>query len=368
MLQQQQQQQSGTILLIDPVMHQINHNVGDTMLTVAEEQYLSKLGWDVVECDYLQPNDGLLLPQCTDDFLQEFSDKGNVKFALWHTSSATASNNWGDVWRSVDQGKQQTTGNLDSFVSLLTLGYNIICLPQHLSYPQDEEGSREEQEHDAIIRRKILEGLDLSDLETPENVDQSKSRITFTWSDEESYLKALELYSYVENKLVPDIAFQLGPFNATKNYWKQVDILLLLQQDDDSETPSLEVDDRDIRKILVGTPYGATLEFKIVDWKDRLEIFNSNSSFFDQTSIELLSLGRVVVTDRFYAAVLAYLSGLPFVYLETPSSQQIADPLAVALNESPVCRNETSGLWSRVASLEEAVQQAAEYLSTYPIP
>jgi hypothetical protein len=363
---QQQQQGSGTILLIDPVMHQINNNVGATMQTVAEEQYLSRLGWDVVECDYLQPNDGILLPQCTDDFLQEFSEEGGVKFAAWHTSSVTTSNSWDDAWRSVDQGKQNN-GNLDSFVSLLTLGYSIICLPQHLSYQQDDEG-REEQEHDAIIRRKILEGLDLSDLDTPENVDQSKSRITFTWSDEESYLKAIELYSYVQNKLVPDIAFQLGPFNSTKNYWKQVDILLLLQQDDDSGTPPLEVDDRDIQKYLVETPYGATLEFKIVDWKDRLEIFSSNSSFFDQTSIERLSLGRVVITDRFYAAVMAYLSGLPFVYLETPSSQHIADPLSVALNESPACRNETSGLWSRVASLEEAVQQAAKYLSTYPIP
>lgn len=373
--QNEQENTDNTIILIDPVMqhHQNENNVGDTMLTVAEEEYLSRLGWnEIVECDYMQEDSEGLLPRCTDDFLQAFSEKGGVKFALWHTSSASSSSSnkntdsWGNLWRAIDQGKEGES-HLNAFVSLLTLGYNVICLPQKLTDQHDDE---QEQEHSAIVRRKILEGLDLSDLDTPENMELSKARVTFTWYDEESYLKALELYSFVENRLVPDIAFQLGPFTATKNYWKQVDILLVLEQDDPvSVFNTMELtDDSTIRNYLLETPYGPTLDFRIVDWKDRLEIFSSNSSFFDKTSIELLSLGRVVITDRLYAAILAYLSGIPFIYLELPSSHQLADPLSVALGANALCRNETAGLWTRVSSLELAVQQAADFLSTYSIP
>jgi exopolysaccharide biosynthesis predicted pyruvyltransferase EpsI len=53
---------------------------------------------------------------------------------------------------------------------------------------------------------------------------------------------------------------------------------------------------------------GSSLDFNIVDWNDRLSIFHPAETFFGNTSIELLSLGRVVITDRLNASILAYLS------------------------------------------------------------
>jgi hypothetical protein len=59
-------EENATILLVDPVLHE---SVGDTMSTLAEEEFLVKLGWDVVECDYFQSSS--VLPKCTDELLDE---------------------------------------------------------------------------------------------------------------------------------------------------------------------------------------------------------------------------------------------------------------------------------------------------------
>jgi hypothetical protein len=63
---------------------------------------------------------------------------------------------------------------------------------------------------------------------------------------------ALILYQFVENKLDPNISFQLGPFNATKNYCKQVDILLLLGVDSENNM-NFERNDKVVRAYLADT-------------------------------------------------------------------------------------------------------------------
>jgi hypothetical protein len=40
---------------------------------------------------------------------------------------------------------------------------------------------------------------------------QSKHQIVLTWRQENSYNEALHLYPFVDNRLVPDIAFMIGP-------------------------------------------------------------------------------------------------------------------------------------------------------------
>lgn len=337
-------EENATILLVDPVLHE---SLGDTMTTVAEEEFLAKLGWDVVECDYFQSSN--VLPRCTDDLLDDLAQTKGVQAAIWHAGSA-----WHDLWRT-------TEGHpTDTFVSLLKFGYHIICLPQSLDY-QDFE-----VEHGDIItiQRNIKEGLELLDLTTPESIERSKSRITFSWRDQDSYEQALMLYPFVENKLVPDISFQLGPFKSTKNYWKQVDILLILREDFDLAFTGERNDV--IRRYLAETPTGASLDFNIVDWNDRSTIFHLEETIFGNNSIELLSLGRVVIADRLNVSILAYLTGLPFIYMDQTNTK-LASTLSLVL-DGPLCHDQTTGLWSRARTVREAVHMAAEMLNTFPIP
>jgi exopolysaccharide biosynthesis predicted pyruvyltransferase EpsI len=338
-------EENATILLVDPVMHE---SVGDTMLTFAEVEYLSKLGWDVVECDCIQSSS--VLPKCTDELLDELMQVKGVQAAIWHAGST-----WRELWRTTEGHPTET------FVSILKFGYHIICLPQSLDY-QDLQA---EQTDSITIQRNIMEGMELMDLTTAANIEKSKARITFSWREQDSYERALILYPFVENKLVPDISFQLGPFNSTKNYWKQVDILLLLREDVDPSFNGERHDDV-IRGYLAETATGSSLDFNIVDWNDRLKIFHSEETFFGNTSIELLSLGRVVIADRLNASILAYLSGLPLIYLDQANTR-LASTLSLALDD-PLCGDQTTSLWSRAATVREAVHIAAEMLNTYPIP
>ena len=52
-----------------------------------------------------------------------------------------------------------------------------------------------------------------------------------TWRSQSSYEEGVTLYPYADNPLVPDIAFQLGPYEA---YPPQKDLVILLRKDKES--------------------------------------------------------------------------------------------------------------------------------------
>lgn len=222
-----------------------------------------------------------------------------------------------------------------------------------------------EQEVSSTIQQNVLEGMDLSDLVAARNTEQSKPRITFSWREQASYERALILYPLVENKLVPDISFQLGPFNSTKNYWKQVDILLLQGVDSESNM-NFERNDKVDRAYLAETATGSSLDFLIVDWDDRFQIFASEETSFDDKLIELLPLGRVVISDRLEGAILAHVSGLPFIFLDH-ASHSPGHGLSVAL-DAPNCGDRALGVRSLATTLQDDVVHAASVLNSYAIP
>ena len=338
---------ASTVLLVNPVFH---GSVGDTMRTTAEEEYLSRLGWDIAECEFNPSGNAGLVPECTDELLDEYAVEQQARIAVWHSGMT-----WGDMWRT-EEGHPT-----DSWKRLLQLGYHISTMPQSLEYHDVQA----EQEDSGTIQQNVLEGLDLTDLSSTKNVEQSKARITFTWRERTSYERALILYPFVKNKLVPDISFQLGPFNSTKNYWKQVDILLLLGEDLESDL-DVERNDNVVRGYLAETSTGSSLDFQIVDWNDRLHMFGSEERYFDGKSIELLSLGRVVIADRLDAAILAHISGIPFIHLDR-RSHILGNALSIAL-DGPQCDDQPLAIWSQATTLQDAVELAARMLNTYAIP
>lgn len=87
---------------------------------------------------------------------------------------------------------------------------------------------------------------------------------------------------------------QIGPFAPIRKApEKMVDILMFMRNDKESKV-STKRNDNFIRDMLPNKD----MTFRIVDWPDRLEIFHTQDYLFTESSIELLSLGKVVICDR----------------------------------------------------------------------
>ena len=416
------------VLLVDPAYHS---NVGDHMLTLGELEFLEgplrqsymKEGKDnqkqdlppPLQCHYIQA--GGFFPSCTGVISTSTSKNNhNDKYAMWH-----AGGNWGDLWRDAQDVR------IPSFQTLLQYNYTVIGMPQSLYYANKDLEKQDIQ----TIKEKITLGLGLSkeeevtqDEETNPTqggqggdhadpydfedmwqdsppvfvnttiLDQPNvrklvhSKMIFTWREKESYDLAQQLYPFVQNMVVPDIAFQLGPFKPIRRGREQdkVDILILLRADHESQV-NQQRNNEYIEKALSEinasrkTHSNEKITFRVTDWPDRLEIFNTRDPFFTTTAIELLSLGKIVVCDRLHAAILSYLVGLPFVYIDQVSGK-ITKTFNVAFGTTatPVnsnSKNKTEGsnridcmdgsraMWAKEQSLEPALAKAVEFIDRY---
>jgi len=335
------------VLLVDPAYH---CNVGDLMITMGERKILERLGYNInsnsscaldqslsisySECHYMQSSE--LVPYCEDILYHH--QKGPItqtiktqqrKFALWHGGG-----NWGDLWPSVQKVRIE-----QSFRSLLRNNYIILGMPQSLYYQHQETEAFDAR----LLKREIRIGKELG-----ANTD---AIVALSWREYESYQRAKQLYPFLDNILLPDVAFQLGPYQReTVGDLEQVDFLFLLRRDQESVLlPPLvkneETDDDDqsnildittISKLISDTVHAAMdtnapeKSFHVVDWPDRLRLFQSDDPYFTKTAIQLLSLGRVVICDRLHAVILAFLAGMPFIYID-PLTGKITKSLKVAL-------------------------------------
>ena len=290
---------------------------------------------------------------------------------------------------------------IPSFKTILENGYKVIGLPQSLFYldeslknkdatsikekvalglklakeeyytghrrleelmwgetDRDGEYDRWENDMDDIVRE--TKPVNTSALDTPEGIELAKARTIFMWREKESFEEASRLYPFVTNMIVPDMAFQLGPYARIRNHPKKlVDIVIFLREDHESRVDS-ERNEYSIRRMLPKED----MTFKIVDWSDREKIFGSTDPFFTDTSIELLSLGKIVVCDRLHAAILAYLAGLPFVYIDQVSGK-VTKTLTAAFEEVEGCMDGEKARWARAMSLKDALVKASSMIDEH---
>ncbi len=272
---------------------------------------------------------------------------------------------------------------IPSFKTILENGYSMIGLPQSLFYLDESLKGKDVKE----IKEKVALGLGLAKQETiPLSNDDNKwdilpakpvntsaldtekgmalahKKVIFMWREKESFEEASQLYPFVRNMLVPDMAFQLGPYAPIRKHSdKFVDIILFLRQDHESQVNS-ERNEDSIRRMLPKPD----MTFRIVDWSDRSKLLGATDMFFTDTSIELLSLGKVVICDRLHAAILAYLSGLPFVYIDQVSGK-VTKTLTAAFGETEGCMDEEKSRWARATTLREALAKAYKMMD-YPPP
>ena len=109
--------------------------------------------------------------------------------------------------------------------------------------------------------------------------EQSRTRMILTWRQQDSYERASTLYPLVDNRLVPDAAFMIGPLKESFSWslgHSQVDILFLLRNDKESlHTETRNIDK--LRQILDSQQETMGLSFHLVDWWDRGRFFNQTS-------------------------------------------------------------------------------------------
>lgn len=103
------------------------------------------------------------------------------------------------------------------------------------------------------------------------------------------------------------------------------------------------------------------LTYRIVDWSDRLGIFGTTDYFFTETAIKQISLGKVVVCDRLHAAILAYLTGIPFVYIDQVSGE-ISKTFHGSFDQLDDCLDGDKGWWAKALSLPQALSLAHKFI------
>jgi exopolysaccharide biosynthesis predicted pyruvyltransferase EpsI len=235
--------------------------------------------------------------------------------------------------------------------TFLRKNFTIVGMPQSLFYQDVALKRADARKIEAVLSSIGNKGV---------------ARPTFFWREEYSFDQAEKLYPSANNVLMPDIAFQLGPYEPRHSPPfgpNAVDILVFLREDHES----VESKDRNRASVysiltsLVGKQRAKSIKFRIVDWNDRLQLFSSDDILFSETAIQLLSLGRVLICDRLHAAILAYLSGIPFIYID-PISGKISKTLGVALESADGCANGRESNFARAMNLTQALDLAVGFL------
>lgn len=360
------------------------------MLTLGEIELFRGLGWGKEK-----PNHFKECSVCQGRFFAEdceFDEKPEkyreVKLAIWH-----AGGNWGNLWPHVHKSR------LESYSPILKSGKTILGMPQSFHY--DLDTNRPQPEVDTLkMRQLIAEGLGMKDhteLDTDAGRELSKSRIILTWREQKSYDAAVSLYPFVTHRLMPDIAFQLGPFlpsmrpdtplfgNALRGGGPtiekpvthrilpdKVDLLLFMRTDFESQTATQQEiksgnggrrSEQFVRNYLDNLPNGRGqgVTFLIVDWEDRYDLFGDSFTLTSQTSVDLLHLGRVAVVDRLHAAILSFLSDEPFVYIDQ-RTKKLSSTLGVAMSAWEGCQDEDTLMYHKAEDLEDGIDKALDML------
>ena len=95
----------------------------------------------------------------------------------------------------------------------------------------------------------------------------------------ESFEQAASLYPLLDNRLVPDVAFMIGPMQETDKWSlkkEKAELILHLRNDKESRHMGKRNVDK-LRHIIDSNNDTKGLSFEMVDWWDRDRFFNKTS-------------------------------------------------------------------------------------------
>merc|ERR1719300_18903 len=344
------------VLLIDPSYHA---NVGDSLISYGEVVLIERMGYmNHTECSILQSYGKS--KKCGD-----FSSFPNGGLALWQGGG-----NWGDLWFG-----NQRLRRLWSFIQLAKKGRTIIGMPQSLHYNNQLMALE-----DALTWMK--------NVSTNFHKQESLQKIVLTWRQENSFQKASDLYPFIDNRLIPDVAFMIGPISET-NVWNKdkskVDILFALRKDYESRFIS-QRNESYIRSMLDAGDKTKNITFKLVDWDDAAHFCNSSltdpegPNFTYKVKKEgvfayqpmfrkimsLYSSGKVVITDRLHMSIFAVLLHKPHVVLDQIYGK-ISNTRNFAFKNSKHCENKDEMRYEKASALKEAALFAVDMIEKWSL-
>jgi len=331
------------IIFIDPAQHQ---NLGDAFLVAGTTSLLVRFGFsphNVYACKESQAN---LLRSCQyDSWLKK------EKFlAIWHGGG-----NWGDGWH-VQQPRLRSMKKL-----ILESNATIVSFPQSVYYVNEDKKLEDAEKLNGWIRNST-----------------TASRVVLSFRQANQVQAAKSLYTSADVRVVPDIAFMIGPLLSPTTIWTNkgnpidvpsVDIVFLLRKDKESSMDYTSVEGS-IKNLQFLQPSLETtlrnVTYHISDWEGYEDVYKVRNFKEDDAVLKveagrnLLSLGKVVITDRLHSSILALLMHKPHVYIEQ-SYGKISNTRKTAFASSKYC-NEDTLLFRQSNNLEEAIKAAIEFL------
>ena len=103
-----------------------------------------------------------------------------------------------------------------------------------------------------------------------------KSKVILTWRQENSWQNAQTLYPLVDNRLVPDAAFMIGPIQDSDgwNSGEKVDYLFFLRSD--QESVHIGKRSRKVIDSILWSIKDQDKSYEIVDWWDHSRFHNDS--------------------------------------------------------------------------------------------
>jgi exopolysaccharide biosynthesis predicted pyruvyltransferase EpsI len=246
------------LLIIDP---SYTGNVGDSMISYGQLVLAERMGYlNHTECGFLQ-SVGL------NDDCNNFTHVADGGLALWQGGG-----NWHPVrWSEKGWSKWR----MMSFIKLMEKGKTIIGMPQSLHYMN--------KKYEVSEAKEWMEAT-----AADANKEKSKEKLILSWRQYDSFHKGSSLYPLLDNRLVPDIAFMIGPLEETKVWTKKdksIDIIFFLRDDHES----LYINQRNwtmLRRMLNSNEKTKELSFNIVDWYDRYRFINETAMDSQQPNLK----------------------------------------------------------------------------------
>lgn len=346
-------------LLVDPAFHE---NIGDNMLFAGELVLAQHLGW-------AESNVDICAGKQTMGRGENCTFKGlNHSLITFH-----AGGNWGDLYPLVHRQRLERVFRILKYGSQTT----VLIFPQSMRYE-----STKKRQHDA-------RGLN----QAVRECSPRGCKLVLMWRQRDSYDDALRLYPHATNRLVPDVAFALGPYLDDVSWSirpdERVDFLFLLRADKETAVASRWHQARmlraELRKHELHLGRARPYTFRMVGWG---EAVTDRSPFSDLRYQELdlaprrhpyhkeqhvsfhasvrlnaarrmLATGTVLVTDRLHASIFAFLSFKPHVVLENAYGK-VSGVRAVAFNTSRNCANNKALKFSFAQTMTSAIRLAVD--------
>jgi exopolysaccharide biosynthesis predicted pyruvyltransferase EpsI len=160
-------------------------------------------------------------------------------------SLAVFGGNWGDVW-----GGDFTRKRIGSMRAALRRNMTVLSMPQSLWY----ESAQAASDDAAHLRRAVLE------------TGANRVRIVLLWRQHDSLAKALELYPFADNRIVPDVTPAMGPLRTART--PVVDVMFLLRTDKEAKSVQRSAQGR-LPNRLQSQLRAANMSWATGDWQKK---------------------------------------------------------------------------------------------------